>query len=276
MSNQQIVVITGASNGMGYEAAKLFASKGWKVYAGARRVEKIPSDDNIIAVKLDVTDSASNRSFVQTILDTEHRIDVLINNAGYGEFGPAEEIPMEKIRKQFETNFFGAVELAQLVLPTMRKQKFGRIVNISSIGGDIYMPFGAFYHATKAALQQWSDTLDVEVKAYNVRSIIVQPGGTASSWGEIAMQTARENMVENSDYANFANLLEGAFSGDIGASATSADLAKIFYKAATDSKPKHRYFNSFGDRAVVHIGRAHPNLYVKLMGMMLKRLGKKK
>ena len=106
---------------------------------------------------------------MKKILDEAGHIDVLINNAGYGEYGPAEEIPMDKIRNQFETNFFGAVELTQLVLPTMRAQNYGRIVNISSIGGDVYMPLGAYYHATKAALQQWSDVLDLEVAQFGIR-----------------------------------------------------------------------------------------------------------
>lgn len=98
---------------------------------------------------------------------------------------------MDKIRNQFETNFFGAVELTQLVLPTMRAQNYGRIVNISSIGGDVYMPLGAYYHATKAALQQWSDVLDLEVSQFGIRSVCVQPGGTQSSWGNIALENLK-------------------------------------------------------------------------------------
>ncbi len=189
---QKIVAITGASNGMGFEAAELFAKRGWKVYAGARRVEKIPQyENNIKALKLDVTSSESNQAFVKKILDEAGHIDVLINNAGYGEYGPAEEIPMDKIRNQFETNFFGAVELTQLVLPTMRAQNYGRIVNISSIGGDVYMPLGAYYHATKAALQQWSDVLDLEVAQFGIRSVCVQPGGTQSSWDSLRRSHAR-------------------------------------------------------------------------------------
>jgi short-subunit dehydrogenase len=108
-------------------------------------------------------------------------------------------------RKQFETNFFGAAELTQMVLPQMRKQKSGRIINISSIGGDVYMPLGAYYHATKAALQQWSDVLDVEVKPLGIRSIIVQPGGTKSAWGDIAMDNAEKNLKANSPYKKLAD-----------------------------------------------------------------------
>lgn len=269
------VIITGASNGMGYEAALLFAKKGWRVFAGARRVEKIPTASNLTSLKLDVTNSISNTEFIAAILKQTDRIDVLINNAGYGEYGPAEEIPMENIRKQFETNFFGAVELTQLVLPTMRAQKSGRIINISSIGGDLYMPLGAYYHATKAALQQWSDALDSEIKPFGVRSLIVQPGGTASSWGAIAMKNAMKNLKTNSPYAPTVRAVQSALSGEhFGTGATSADLAALFYKAATDATPKRRYFHSFGDRTVVHIARAYPRLFSKLLAFMVKRLAK--
>lgn len=271
------IIITGASNGMGYEATKLFASKGWQVYAGARRVEKIPKGKTITALKLDVTRHESNQEFISTILKSTDHIDVLINNAGYGEYGPAEEIPMENVRKQFETNFFGAVELSQLVLPTMRIQKSGRIINISSIGGDLYMPLGSFYHATKAAMQQWSDALDTEVKAFGIRSIVIQPGGTASSWGAIAMENAEKNLKQNSPYQPLVASIRGALSGEsLGAGATSLQLAELFYKAATDEKPKHRYFHSMSDHAIVHIARAHPKLFLRVLTLLLNRMGKQK
>lgn len=272
---EKIAVITGASNGMGYEAAKLFASKGWQVYAGARRVEKIPTESNITALKLDVTDSKSNHDFISEILEKAGKIDVLVNNAGYGEYGPTEEIPMENVRKQFETNFFGAVELTQLVLPSMRAQKFGRIVNISSIGGDLYMPLGAFYHATKAALQQWSDVLDLEVEPFGIRSVVVQPGGTQSSWATIAVENAEKNLHENSPYAALVSDVKRALAGfETHSTATSADLARIFYKAATDIKPKRRYFNAFGDKATVYIARTMPNVLKFGLKTIMKRLEK--
>ena len=275
-NQEKIVVITGASNGMGYEAAKTFAQRGWQVYAGARRVEKIPTEGGITSLKLDVTDSESNHAFIQGVLDKTGRIDVLINNAGYGEYGPAEEIPMENVRKQFETNFFGAVELTQLVLPIMRQQKFGRIVNISSIGGDVYMPLGAFYHATKAAMQQWSDVLDTEVRAFGIRSIVVQPGGTASNWSSIAMENAEKNLQKDSPYQPLVQTVRAALTENFGSSATSADLAQVFYKAATDKKAKSRYYYSFTDRLIVHAARAYPKLYIKVFNAALKHMGKGK
>lgn len=240
---QKTVAITGASNGMGFEATKLFAKRGWKVYAGARRVDKIPQDgEKIRAIKLDVTDSDSNKAFVKQILDEAGHIDVLINNAGYGEYGPAEEIPMDKIRKQFETNFFGAVELTQLILPTMRAQNYGRIVNISSIGGDVYMPLGAYYHATKAALQQWSDVLDLEVTQFGIRSVCVQPGGTQSSWGNIALENSKKNMSENSAYQPLVNSVASGLDRFMKNSAKASDLAEVFIKQQRSS---NRVFDIF-------------------------------
>ncbi|QBO36225.1 SDR family NAD(P)-dependent oxidoreductase [Periweissella cryptocerci] len=275
MTLPKIVAITGASNGMGKAALELFAAQGWIVYGGARHVENIPTGTNVHALKLDVTDSTSNQHFIQTILTEQNRIDVLINNAGYGENGPIEDVSLANARKQFETNFFGAAELTQLVLPTMRAQKSGRIVNISSIGGDAYSPLGAYYHASKAALQQWSDTLDIEVQPFGIRSIIVQPGGTQSAWGATAMENVRKNLQPNSPYVDFVDLMGKSLDSDAqGMSATVEDLAKVFYAAATDSKPKRRYFNSLSDRLIVYVARAHPKLFRKSVLKTLKRWGK--
>lgn len=275
MSEEKIVAITGASNGMGYEAALLFAKRGWKVYAGARRVEKIPEGENITALKLDVTDSQSNQVFIQNILDAEGKIHALINNAGYGEYGPTEEIPLENAKKQFDTNYFGAVELTNLVLPTMRAQHYGRIVNISSIGGNVYTPLGAHYYATKAALQQWSDALDTEVAQFGVRSVIVQPGGTESNWSEIAFENAKKNLKADSPYTAMVNGMAAMTNGSMSNGATSAELALDFYKATTDRKPKVRYFHSTGDRALVHLAKAHPNIYKTVLNRVVKHLLKK-
>ncbi|MDR0300635.1 MAG: SDR family NAD(P)-dependent oxidoreductase [Streptococcaceae bacterium] len=270
MATQKVVLITGASNGMGLEAAKVFAEKGWEVVAGARRVELIPASAHIMALKLDVTDSQSNADFVSAASDKFGRIDVLINNAGYGEYGPTEEISTDNAKYQFAVNYFGAVELTNLVLPLMRMQKFGRIVNISSVGGDVFMPLGAHYHATKAALQQWSDVLDMEVEPFGIRSVVVQPAGTKSAWRDVAFENAAKNVKENSPYAPLiAKLLAGfeRFSGG----ATSEDLAKVFYKAATDEKPKMRYFNAFQDRVMTRIARVHPKLWRKFVKSQLMK-----
>jgi short-subunit dehydrogenase len=260
---------------MGLAAAELFARRGWHVYAGARRVERMTelAALGVRVLTLDVTNSESNQAFVNTALTEQGRIDVLINNAGYGEYGPVEDIAMDRVRAQFAVNFFGAVELTKLVLPTMRGQASGRVVHISSIGGDLYTPLGAFYHATKAALQQFSDTLDAEVRRFGVRSVVVQPGGTQSEWAQVALATAKRNTALDSVYRPLVEAVDRLLSGRT-ASATSADLAKVFYRAAVAERPKRRYLNSVGDRLVVWTARALPNLYRSGMHQGIKRLAK--
>lgn len=273
---KQVVAITGASNGMGMEAARLFASRGWVVYGGARRAERIPSEANIHAIRLDVTDEKSNEDFIGAIIKAEGRLDVLINNAGYGEYGPLEEIPMEKFRAQFETNLFGAAHLAQLAIPIMREQRSGRIINISSIGEDVFTPLGGVYHATKAALRRWSNVLDMEVKRFGIRSIIVQPGGTRSDWASIAMENAEKNLGKDSPYRGMVKLAKDRLTGGSSmATAASADLAKVFYEAATDRKPKYAYFNSVADRLVARLARVHPRIFIAAADRLIERFARK-
>lgn len=272
---KQVVAITGASSGMGLAAARLFAQEGWAVYGGARRVEKIPTESGVHGLPLDVTVGASKEAFVAKILEMEGRIDVLINNAGYGEYGPLEETPIERARTQFETNVFGAAHLANLVLPTMRAQGSGRIINISSIGEDIFTPLGGWYHATKAALRRWSNVLDLEVRPFGVRSIIVQPGGTQTDWGQIALQNAEENVKAGSPYSGLVTVIRGLFSGNSSiSSAPAEDLAKLFFRAATDPKPRYAYFHSYGDRIMASLARKHPKLWIRIVGSLLSRMSR--
>lgn len=276
MTKSKVVAITGASSGIGKATVQLFAQKGWLVYGGARHVERIPKGENIVGVHLDVTDSPSNKNFIETIMQKSQRLDVLINVAGYGETGPAEEISMEKAHQQFATNFFGAAELTKLALPLMRKQKSGRIVNISSIGGDTYSPLGAYYSASKAAMQQWSDTLDLEVSQFGIRSVVVQPGGTKSAWGATAMDNIQQNLHNDSAYAKFANLVGNALNDfSKGMQANAEDVAEVIYQASTDQKPKLRYFNTFQDHLAVIVARSFPRLYKRILLRTLKRWGKK-
>lgn len=270
MLEKWVVIITGASAGMGYEAAKLFSSKDWLVFAGARTVAKIPAADNIVPLELDITDSVSIQGFIQAVLAQTDRIDVLINNAGYGENGPIEEISMGNIRKQFETNFFGAVELTQLVLPIMRAAKNGRIINVASVGSNTFLPLAGYYTATKAALQIWSDTLDLEGAAFGIRSLIIQPGSTVSNWREISRGNARSNLNPNSVYQELTAKTDKALNNRP-QTATSQDLARLFYKAATDSKPKLRYFNNFADHSMVFVARTFPTLWRNIVQRILRK-----
>ncbi|WP_300560995.1 SDR family NAD(P)-dependent oxidoreductase [Companilactobacillus sp.] len=258
----KVAIITGISSGMGHAVARLFKQNGFEVYGGARRLDRMQDliEQGIHAQELDMTDKISMRALVDHVVKEEGQIDVLVNNAGYGEYGPIEEIPVENAKKQFEVNLFGADQITQLVLPTMRRQHSGRIVNISSIGGDVYTPLGGWYHATKAGVDMWSDVLDLEVKKFGIRSTVVQPGGTDTEWATVALDNARKNLKEDSPYEPLVDKVDNLF-GQMGFTATAEDLAKVFYKAATDKKPKRRYFNSASDHAMVIAARSMPNLY---------------
>jgi len=271
MTEQNVILITGASSGMGYAATKLFAERGWQVFAGARRVEKIPQLANVHGLSLDVTDSESNQNFVETAVAEAGRIDVLLNNAGYGEFGPLEEVSLTNARKQLDTNLLGAAELAQLVLPTMRAQGTGRIINNSSVGGDLYTPLGGWYYVAKHALNTWSDVLDTEIRQFGLRSVVVAPGGTESSWAEIALKNVTKNLKEESPYQPMVDatmqLMDRAVTTS---SATALDLAKIFYRAATDRLPHRRYYYSVADRLVSHFARAHAGAFHQVVNLAVK------
>ncbi|MFD1418631.1 SDR family NAD(P)-dependent oxidoreductase [Companilactobacillus keshanensis] len=267
----KVAIITGISSGMGHAAALYFQKQGFEVYGGARRVEKLQDlkEAGIHTQKLDVTDKLSLINLVDKAVAEQGQIDVLVNNAGYGEFGPLEEIPMENVQKQFDVNLFGVDRITKLVLPVMRRQGYGRIVNISSIGGDIYSPLGGWYYATKAGLNMWSDSLDLEVKQFGIRSVIVQPGGTKSEWSKVAFDNVRKNLAENSPYGPMIDRVDELMS-KISTNATSEDLAKVFYKAATDIKPKRRYFNSITDHAAVAFARTMPRAYKALVSRVIK------
>ncbi|MBL3531958.1 SDR family NAD(P)-dependent oxidoreductase [Companilactobacillus zhachilii] len=266
-----VVIITGISSGMGRAAALYFKKQGLEVYGGARRVERLVDlqEQGIHTQKLDVTDKLSVRGLVDHVISEEGHIDVLINNAGYGEYGPLEEVPIENAKRQFDVNLFAVDQITQLVLPFMRHQGSGRIVNISSIAGDIYSPLGGWYHATKAGLNMWSDVLDSEVHRFGIRSVVVQPGLTKSEWSTIALNNARKNLLVDSPYSDLVDKLENMF-GKINTGATSEELAKVFYQAATDVRPKRRYYHSIVDHGMVMIARSMPNTYRAVLNRLMK------
>jgi NADP-dependent 3-hydroxy acid dehydrogenase YdfG len=185
----KIVLITGASAGIGYCTAELLLKSGYKVYAGARRVEKMRGLEALgaKALALDVTDEASLKDAVDAVLKAEGRLDVLINNAGYGAHGAAEDVPIAEARRQFEVNVFGLARLTQLVLPQMRAQGEGRIVNISSIAGKITMPTGGWYHASKHAVEAYSDALRLETAQFGIKVTLIEPGPIKTEWDDTAL-----------------------------------------------------------------------------------------
>ncbi|WP_043436491.1 SDR family NAD(P)-dependent oxidoreductase, partial [Arthrobacter sp. I3] len=167
---QPVAFVTGASTGIGFETAKKLASAGFTVYAGARRVELMEplKASGVKVVALDVTDEASMSAAVGDVLAAHGRIDVLVNNAGYGTYGSLEEVELAEGRRQFDVNVFGLARMTQLVIPAMRAARAGRIINISSIGGKMYEPLGAWYHATKFAVEGLSDSLRLELKPHGI------------------------------------------------------------------------------------------------------------
>ncbi|MYE57449.1 MAG: SDR family NAD(P)-dependent oxidoreductase, partial [Acidimicrobiaceae bacterium] len=194
-------------------------------------------------VELDVTDGDGNERVVSRIIDDEGRIDVLINNAGFGLYGPVEDIPLDDARYQFEVNLFGLAHLTQLVLPHMRAQGSGRIVNVSSVGGKVYSPFGAWYHATKHALEGWSDCLRLETAPFNIDVVVVEPGLIKTDFGNVAAERMAGYGIDDSAYqAQLEPLLRMRENPRVTDRGTDAKvLAKVFVEAATTAKPRRRY-----------------------------------
>ena len=167
---KKVILLTGASSGIGYQTAESLAKEGHVVYGAARRTEKMETlkQFGVKPMYLNVTDEESIKSAIDTIIENEGRIDVLINNAGYGSYGAVEDVDISEAKMQFEVNLFGLARLVQLVLSHMRKQKSGRIINVSSMGGRLTTYFGAWYHATKYALEVFSDALRMEVADFGL------------------------------------------------------------------------------------------------------------
>ena len=252
----KIVLITGASSGMGKSTANILQSQGYKVNGAARRLEEMQDlkDKGISIVPLDLTKDESIRNCVNTILEKEGRIDILINNAGYGSYGAVEDVPIEEAKRQFEVNLFGLARITQLVLPKMRENQFGRIVNISSMGGKIYTPLGAWYHATKHAVEGWSDCLRLEVKPFGIDVVVVEPGGIKTPWGTIAADNLRKTSGKGA-YSAFANkVADGMEKIYTNNSLTNMDvLGNVIAKAATTKNPKTRYVKGYMAKPAIAI-----------------------
>lgn len=265
IDKQRAVLITGCSTGIGRATAERLAAGGWNVYATARRTETIEDlgDAGARVLALDVTDERSIRKAVDIVERESGAVSVLVNNAGYGLEGPVEETPMDEVRRQFETNVFGAVRLTQLVLPGMRAQRFGRIVNLSSMGGRMTLPGGGFYHGTKYALEAISDALRFEVRPYGIAVVLVEPGAVATEFGTTAVATVTDTEPSEgdaSDYAAFRELLAAkitdAYEGSGAKRAARPErIAAVIEKAITSRRPKPRYLVGADARLLVRARR---------------------
>jgi NAD(P)-dependent dehydrogenase (short-subunit alcohol dehydrogenase family) len=249
----KVALVTGGSSGIGECTVRELIDAGYVVYTCARRVERMQPLAELGAhvFAMDVTDDESMVAGVQRIVDEQGRIDVLVNNAGYGSYGAVEDVPIDEARRQFDVNVFGLARLTQLVTPHMRKQGSGRIINISSIGGKFYEPFGAWYHATKFAVEGFSDSLRMELKPFGVGVVLIEPGPIITEWNEIA----RDSLLEQSGsgayakYARRAHKVLTEFDKPGRASKPEAVARKI-RKAATTRRPAARYPVGRGARMI--------------------------
>ncbi len=197
MKNGKVILITGASSGIGFDSARTLAKQGHRVYAAARRTELMEplKAYGVKVFGMDVTDEESMKQGVETVIQAEGRIDVLINNAGYGYFGAIENVPLEEARRQLEVNVFGLARLTQLVLPYMRKQRSGRIINTSSIAGKMVFYMGGWYNVTKYSVEALSDALRMEMKPFGIDVMMIEPGAIKTDWGVIAARHLMESSV---------------------------------------------------------------------------------
>lgn len=250
----KVILITGATSGIGFQTAEFLAKQGHIVYGAGRQEEKLKFLETVDVkpIKLDVTSEKSTKTAVETILNVEGKIDILINNAGYGSYGAIEDVSLMEAKKQFEVNLFGVARLTQLVLPGMRKQRSGRIINISSMGGRVTTYFGGWYHATKYALEAFSDALRMEVKEFGIDISIIEPGGVKTDWGLIAadyLSSSAQGGAYEKSALKAAEGMKKQYSGNM----MSAPLiiSKAISKAVNSKKPKPRYLIGFGAKPIV-------------------------
>jgi NAD(P)-dependent dehydrogenase (short-subunit alcohol dehydrogenase family) len=250
----KVALVTGASSGIGEATALKLQELGYTTYAAARRVQRMEhlSTSGIRPLAMDVTDEESMQSGVKQILAEAGRIDVLVNNAGYGSYGALEDVSLSEARNQFEVNVFGAARLTQLVLPSMRQQHSGTIVNVTSMGGKIYTPLGAWYHATKFALEALSDCLRMEVEPFGINVVVIEPGGINTEWGGIAAEKLR-SVSGAGPYANQANAVAESLTSETNRKRLSPPtvIADAIAKAVTARKPDTRYAVGFGAKPII-------------------------
>jgi NAD(P)-dependent dehydrogenase (short-subunit alcohol dehydrogenase family) len=253
------VLVTGCSSGIGHATAEHLAARGWTVYATARRPEALAGLEarGCRTLALDVTDEQSMAAAVRAVEEAEGAVGVLVNNAGYSQSGAIETVPIERVRAQFETNVFGLVRMCQLVLPGMRGQGWGRIVNLSSMGGRFTFPGGGFYHASKYAVEAISDALRFEVRGFGVDVVIVEPGLIRTEFSERAVSEMGDPATDDGPYAGFNRHVAEATTrvyerGPLGRLGGPPEaVARKIEQALTARRPRARYTVTPSARAMI-------------------------
>ena len=263
MNSSKVIIITGASSGIGFDTAQALARQGHRVYAAARRTELMEplKEYGVRILKMDVTDEASMQQGVENVFQAEKRIDVLINNAGYGYFGAIENVSLEEARRQLEVNVFGLARLCQLVLPIMRQQGKGRIINTSSIAGKMVFYLGGWYNVTKYAVEAFSDALRMEMKPFGIDVVMIEPGAIKTEWGPIAAQHLTESS-EGTAYekvgTQWAENIRWVYSSRWLSSPSV--ISRAICRAVNSKKPRARYCKgrfSFSGRCLHTILPSH-------------------
>jgi NADP-dependent 3-hydroxy acid dehydrogenase YdfG len=265
------VLITGCSSGIGHATAELLVERGWKVYATARRPETLEdlTAKGCETLALDVVDEESMTAAVNAVTEAEGAVGVLVNNAGYSQTGAVESVSIELARRQFETNVFGLIRMCQLVLPGMREQRWGKIVNIGSMGGKVTFPGGGLYHATKYAVEALSDAMRFEVRGFGVDVILIEPGLITTNFDEVAKATAHEAGGDG-PYAKFnhqvAKITEGAYRGPMAKLGAGPEaVAKTVAGALDSGRPRPRYPVTLSAHAMINQRRFTPDQLWDLM-----------
>ncbi|WP_421725383.1 oxidoreductase [Bauldia sp.] len=240
----RVALVTGASSGIGKEIARRLIADGLTVYAAARRTDKMAdlAEAGVTVLALDITDEASIEAVVAAIAAAHGGVDVLVNNAGFGLYGSVEDTSIADARYQFDVNLFGLARLTQLLLPAMREKGAGTIVNITSMGGKIYTPLGAWYHASKHALEGWSDCLRLELAPFGIHVVVVEPGIIETAFGDVLMGPMLERSGKGA-YADFADKVAKATrnSYERGGGSSPTVIADVVSRAVKAGRPKTRY-----------------------------------
>ena len=250
MQKQNVALVTGSSSGIGHETAILLAKSGFHTYASMRNLEKSKSIAEICnteklpleIIQLDVNDDRSVKEAIDKIVAEDNRIDVLVNNAGYGLFGSLEDLSIDEIKAQFETNFFGVIRVTQKVLPIMRKQNSGTIVNLSSVGGRVGVPVLSAYQSTKFALEGLSESLSYELEPFGIRVVIVEPGFIRTNIMNSSIM-AKKAADRESPYFSLMQKVENHFKSMMDNPSTSQpqEVANVILQAITSENPQLRY-----------------------------------
>lgn len=261
MANMQkasglVAFVTGASSGMGKEFAKALLREGMTVYASARRVEKMADLEGLgaLVMKMDITKESDILAAVQRIEQERGGVDILVNNAGFGLYGAMEETSIEDARYQFEVNLFGMARLTQLFIPSMRRKGSGKIINISSMGGRIYTPLGSWYHATKHAVEGWSDCLRLELSAFGIDVVIIEPGIIETGFGEVLVEPML-NRSGSGPYRRMAQAVAAATRASYrnGVGSDPGVIVGLLIKAVRAKRPRTRYVGGRLARPMIFI-----------------------